>query len=144
MRTPAVRIDDLLDAYEFASASAGMALDHGAYVCLATGTIHYRTDPDESEVSVPDDIDDPDKYLQVPDSIAFNLGRRVAIDFAEEALADDLDAVYDMFRRRGAYSRFKDLLDRRGKLQAWYDFEERQKKDALREWALENGLEVHD
>jgi hypothetical protein len=47
-----------------------------------------------------------------------------------------------IFSKRGAYGRFKDLLDYRGQLDAWYEHERRAAERALREWAAENGLAV--
>lgn len=48
----------------------------------------------------------------------------------------------DIFRREGAYRRFEDLLERKGALDAWYDFEEKAQTRALREWCEANGFEV--
>jgi hypothetical protein len=50
--------------------------------------------------------------------------------------------VYEIFRRKGAYSRFKDLVERRGKLQQWYEYEENRKKEALRLWSIERGIQI--
>ena len=52
-----------------------------------------------------------------------DLGKPLALDFARQFLPGDFDDVRQFFSRRGAYARFKDLLDRRGVLDQWYDFE---------------------
>jgi hypothetical protein len=52
------------------------------------------------------------------------------------------DEVRDFFRKRGAYSRFKDLLDRCGMLERWYQYEAEAVEEALREWAEDNDIQV--
>jgi hypothetical protein len=70
-----------------------------------------------------------------------DLGRPLALAFAATELPDDDDTVAGFFRRRGAYRRFKDLLEKRGKLEAWYEFENRATEDALLAWCAEHGIE---
>jgi hypothetical protein len=72
------------------------------------------------------------------------LGTDLVFDFVEEHLPEDYDQVRRMFRRGGAYSRYKGLLERRGLLQKWYDFENRREEQALREWCKENDIELDD
>jgi len=62
--------------------------------------------------------------------------------FAREFLPKDYEDIRDIFRRKGAYRRFKDLLERNGAVDAWYDFEAKAQKEALRDWCEANGLEV--
>jgi hypothetical protein len=57
-------------------------------------------------------------------------------------LADELDRGQQIFSYRGAYRRFKDLLDHKGLLQSWYDFENQREEEALRGWARENKIEL--
>ena len=52
--------------------------------------------------------------------------------------------VRRIFSRKGAYARFKDLLDRRGALDHWYDFEAKVEEKALRMWCDLNSIEVGD
>ena len=37
---------------------------------------------------------------------------------------------------------FSDLLEQRGKLDEWYEFENRSQREASREWCVENDIEV--
>jgi hypothetical protein len=90
---------------------------------------------------LPDDVDS-DRYIAVPHKNDLDLGKRLVLKFAAEFLADEYDYVRQIFSRRGAYARFKDLLDRHGKLQQWHDYEDRAKKEALREWCQDNEIEI--
>ena len=47
-----------------------------------------------------------------------------------------------IFSRRGAYSRFKDLLSAEGVLEKWYAFEAEATERALKEWGEANGIQV--
>jgi len=53
-----------------------------------------------------------------------------------------LNNVYSIFRRKGAYSRYKELLERKGALEKWYKFENHRLEVALKEWCRENNIEI--
>ena len=72
--------------------------------------------------------------LSVPQKHDLDLGNPFVFRFAEEYLPDLYQEVRDMFHHKGAYSRFKDLLDRQGQLDAWHRYEEQATEAALREW----------
>lgn len=143
MTRVAVEFNQLLDAFEFVSSAAPM--EHEAYLCRETGVIHYHSDfVDLEEDPLPDDIDDSEKYIAIPHQNDLGLGKRLALRFADEFLPDAVDDVYDVFRRRGAYGRFKGLLERHGKLQQWFEYEEKSRQEALRQWCEESGIEIHE
>lgn len=112
-------------------------------VNLLTGQTHLLSDYDQLE-DLPDDIDDDKKYFQLPDKKELGLGKPLALLFASEHMPDDLDRVRDYFRSRGAYARFKDLIDIRGKREAWFAFETEAQRRALRAWCEANEIEVMD
>lgn len=70
------------------------------------------------------------------------MGQNLVFEFVEKHLDDDYDRVRQIFRKRGAYGRFKNLLESRGLLQSWYDFENQQEEQALRQWCKANRIEV--
>jgi hypothetical protein len=59
-------------------------------------------------------------------------------------MPDQVDKVNGIFHRAGAYSRFKDLIERKGFLENWYEFEKEQQDQALREWCKENDIEMYE
>lgn len=76
-RTVVVNARELRDAFDFVS--AGEAFDHSAYISLDTGKIYRKsTEAGLEEDDLPDDIDDSDRYLAVPDQRDLDLGRRLA------------------------------------------------------------------
>jgi hypothetical protein len=131
--------DDILLAFEFVSAGDS---DNSAYLCRETGAMFWRSEIGDNFEVLPDDIDDGAKYLALPDPRDLDLGKPLVMRFADEELADRYDEVAQIFSRRGAYRRCRDLLTREGVLDKWYAFEAAAKEKALREWCAENGVEV--
>jgi len=110
---------DILEAFEFVS--AGGLGEHQALLCRQSGKVYWDSDFSDDLEELPDDIDDCEKYVSIPDKRELDLGKPLVLDFARQFLPDDFDEVRQIFNRRGAYARFKDLLDRRGALNQWYD-----------------------
>ena len=94
----------------------------------------------DNDEELPDDIDD-EKYISIAGRRELDLGKPLVLSFAREFLVDDYDEVGQIFSRRGAYRRYKELLVRRGALEPWYDFSNKAEETALREWCAENGIE---
>ncbi|OGA38126.1 MAG: hypothetical protein A3G24_09315 [Betaproteobacteria bacterium RIFCSPLOWO2_12_FULL_62_13] len=140
MTRPTVKFDALLDAFEFVS--FGRPMEHEAYLRTKTGAIHYHSEYGDNEEPLPDDIEDSEKYIAIPHKNDLDLGKRLVLKFAAEFLPDALGKVQEIFRRSGAYARFKDLLEQRGMLQQWYEYEAKAQKEALREWCEDNGIEI--
>src|SRR4051794_35257846 len=132
-----------LNSFEFVSSDGGGL--HEAFLCKQTGKIYWRSetsDLDGLEDEIPDDIEDDEKYILIPDKRALDLGKPLALAFAREYLPNDFDQVRDMFSRRGAYKKFRELLIRRNALERWYDFDSKATEGALREWCELNSIEI--
>ncbi len=137
-----VNFEKLLEAFEFANSSGSP--DSCAYVDLETGQTYWVADEMEDLEEVPDDIETSDRYLMLPDKRDLELGRNLAFRFAEEALPNEYENVVDCFRKKGAYGRFNDLLDRHDALTQWHEFEAKQTEIALREWCQQNAIQLAD
>ena len=131
---------EILDALEF----LGMSDEFGnaAWVCRETGAVHMHSDLYDELEALPEDIDDPEKYIVLPTPRDLDLGTRLVMRFAAERLSDRTDEISAIFSRKGAYRRFKDFLMRIDALESWYAYEAEAKEKALREWCAENGVEV--
>lgn len=142
-----VSFKDLLDSFELASMGSSSHGEHQAYLCRESGRIYWHSDFSDLEQindELPEDIDDHEKYVQLPDKRELDLGKPLVLDFAREVLPQDFDEVRQMFRKRGAYARFKDLLTRRRLIEQWYDFERKATERALREWCEDNLIDLTD
>ena len=136
--------NDLLNGFLWAD-TRGTA-ECRAYICRETGKIYYYTDYDSGEVEepLPDDIDDREKYLRIPDKYELDLGEPLVLAFARKHLPDDYDEVRDIFSRRRAYQKFKSLLARRGAIDRWHAFEDKATEHALRAWCALHEIEIAD
>ena len=135
-----VAFSELLLAFEFIS--SGPVFGNSAWVNRETGTVHWRSDEDPELSEAPEDIDDDEKYVELPGPRDFDLGKPLVMRFAADELNDRYDEIAAIFSRKGAYRRFKDFLIRVGALERWYAYENEAKEKALREWCEVNGIEV--
>lgn len=139
-KSTTVKYDDLEMAYSFVSDTHD--IEAAAYVCRKTGKIFWESSELDDEFEVPDDIDDSRLYTMVPDKRELDLGIRLVFQFVERHIPEHSDRVSNIFRRRGAYGRYKDFLYDQGKLEDWYTFEDSATERALREWAESEGFTV--
>ncbi|WP_205680518.1 hypothetical protein [Bradyrhizobium sp. LVM 105] len=96
------KFQDIITAFEFANTNGDMG-EFRAFVCKQTGNIFYQTDfmdGEEFNDELPDDIDDREKYLPLPDKRDLGLGKPLALAFVREFLPDDFDDVCHFFRKR--------------------------------------------
>ena len=134
-----VNFSELQDAYIFVS-SAGYGM-HSAFLNKDTGQLFWR-----SEVGDLDEISDEDldweNCIDIPHRNDLGLGQQLVFEFIETHLSEEYEHVQLIFHKRGAYSRFKDLLESKGLLQSWYDFESEREEQVLRRWCHENEIQI--
>ena len=136
----AVKFDELSHAFDFVgSAPLG---ENNAYISLDTGEIYWTSELSPLDEEVPGDLETSDRYLSVPHKTDLDLGRSLALRFAASELPECRDQVVAFFRRAGAYARFKELLESKGALEQWYKYEAESIDKALREWCVENDIQV--
>ena len=78
--------------------------------------------------------------MAIPHRSELSLGNNLAFDFAQDYLPTEYENVRSIFNRKGAYARFKLLLERAGKIEEWYKFEAKHTAQALREWCKEQDI----
>jgi len=127
-----IKFSDLEDAFLYVSGS-GYGMNY-AYICKETGQSYTQSEEYDNFEELPADLEtSPDKYLEVPHKDDIGLGSSLAKEFARIHLGDRADKVYDYFRRKGAYAKFRALLVKTNNLEKWYEFEEKRTKEELRE-----------
>jgi hypothetical protein len=132
-----IEYDDIEDAFLFVSSAPEYS--NTAIIDRLTGTIYYTSDMGDSD-ELPEDVDDSDRYVALPHKNELDLGLALVRDFVSGHAADLAREVESIFRRRGAYSRFKHLLESRGLLDTWHEYEQTRTEAALREWCADNGI----
>jgi hypothetical protein len=106
-----------------------------------TGEIFYTSDYDDVD-EIPEEVYDRDDCIEIPHKNDLDLGRNLVFEFIEQYLPGDFERVRKIFRRKGAYGRYKDLLEDRGFLKRWYDFENTRRTETLREWCKDNEIKL--
>ncbi|MGM0787963.1 MAG: UPF0158 family protein [Thermodesulfobacteriota bacterium] len=137
----AISFDDIENAFLFVSMDQQFM--HNAFLCKETGQIFYTSEFGDSD-ELPEDIDYSEKYIAIPHKNELELGKALVFEYVSKYLPEEFDRVNSIFRKPGAYSRFKALLDRTGLLDKWYEFENERQRNALRQWCIENNIELED
>ena len=140
-QTP-VKLDALEDALLFVG--GGDMYGNAAWMCRETGAVLCHSDEFDDFEPLPEDIDDAERYVAVPDKRDLDLGKPLALEFARTQLPACYEQVCAIFAHRGAYARFKDLLERQQSLDAWHQWEAEQTRQALRAWCADNGITLAD
>ena len=134
-----MKYSDIEDAFLFVSMSP--PYEHYAYLNKETGEKYYVSELGDSD-ELPADWEENEKLITIPHKNDLNLGRDLVFDFISASLPDQFDNVRGIFSRKGAYARFKDLLESKGQLEAWYEFERKATEEALRGWCKENDISL--
>jgi len=130
---------ELLDAFEFVS--FGSMYEHQAFLDKQTGRVYYHSELGDDMDELPEDLDD-ERYIEIPHKNELDLGRKLVLAFAYQQLPDEAEHIRAIFSRKGAYSRYKYLLQQKGMLERWYEFESEQQEKALREWCEDSSIEI--
>ena len=134
-----VDFEDIISGFDYVS--AGPIGENQAYLNKQTGKIFWHTEMGDNFEELPDDLDD-EKYIEIPHKSELGLGKSLAIDFAYEKLPDKAEIIESFFRKRGAYPKFKSLLEDNDMLEQWYEFELQAQNKELREWCEENEIDI--
>jgi hypothetical protein len=83
----AISFSDIEDAFFFVSMDQQYM--HKAYLCKETGETFYTSEIGDSD-ELPEDIDDPDKYIAIPHKNELDLGKTLVIEFTSTYLPEEL------------------------------------------------------
>ena len=134
-----MKFSEIEDAFEFVG--CGGYGDHTALLDKKMGRIYFQSEYGDFD-EIPDEISESEDTLEIPHKRDFNLGSRLVFRFVDEFMSDDYDRVQKIFSRRSAYAYYKDLLEERDMLDAWYTYENTATQKAIREWCVEEHIEL--
>jgi hypothetical protein len=135
-----INLDELRNAFEFVS--SGPSSQNFAYMCMDTGIIYWKSNVMDLEEEIPADLETSDRYIAVPHKNDLQLGQSLALSFIDQEIPHEYNFVASLFRKRGAYRRFKELLQSVGLLEKWFAFEANASDIALQNWCNENNIEL--
>lgn len=131
---------ELRNSFEFVS--SGSRGEQNAYICLDSGEIYWVSSIIKLDEEAPDDIETSERYIAVPHKNDLKLGQNMALAFIDQELPDDYNTAASFFRKKGAYRRFRELLQYQGALEKWYAFEANASDQALLGWCDEHGFQL--
>jgi hypothetical protein len=135
--------DKIFDAFE--ETCFGDPFTVSVYINKENGDSFLVLDDDDGyNEENPDDLFENDIYFSLPDPSELTSGRDLAFKFASAEVREYSDKIYEIFQNRGAFSRFKSLLEDIGKIDDWYKFEQETQKAELREWCQLNEIDLDD
>ena len=136
-----VNYTDLEFAFDFVS--SGQTGEHEAYLNIQTGQTYWYSEYGDNEEELPDDIDDKNKYIMIPHKNELDLGKKLVLRFTYEYLPDEEDKIESIFRHKGAYHKFKSILEAKDMIEKWYEYENNAQKKAIYEWCKSNGVKIN-
>ena len=136
-----MKFADLEYAFEFIN--AGDPYEHEAFVSRSTGEMYFRSDMAGVD-ELPEDVLENDDYVEIPSKYDLDLGKDLVWQFVDRQIPGLKTKVREIFSRRGAYARYKAVLEDLDLLDAWYRFENERTREVLLEWAREKGISIDD
>lgn len=85
MTQTAIHYSELREAFDFVS--FGQPMENEAYLCLETGKCYWHSEYGDDEEPLPEDIDDAGKYIAIPHKTELDLGKALALRFADRPSA---------------------------------------------------------
>jgi hypothetical protein len=86
-----VSLKDLREAFEFVCASGGE--EHQAFLCQQSGKLYYHSELGDDLDSLPDDIDDGEKFLPIPTILTDDDTIGIGVDVDRTADSAGIDRI---------------------------------------------------
>ena len=135
-----VAFSELLYAFEFISSDP--VFGNSARVNRETGAVHWHSDWDLELYGLPKDIEDDQKYLELPDPRDLDLGKPLVMRFAADGWTITTTRSPTSFPARAPIAASRISLSGSAPSISWYAYESEAREKALREWCEDNGIEV--
>ena len=112
------------------------------YYNKQTGELEYfnyeHENPNDLEL---EEVEDDEKFIRLPDKFDINdYGILKDFMFVQED-REIRDALYDIIHSKGVFKKFRQVVERFGILEKWYEFNNEEYEDIVKEWCEENALE---
>jgi hypothetical protein len=135
----AIEFSDIVESFDFVS--FGPPSEHQAFLHRESGKIFWHSEYGSNEEELPDDVFSDD-YIEIPHKNDLGLGKDLVFEFADNYVPNQIRKIERIFSHKGAYSRFKALLQEEGLLEKWFDFENDTQQRALKDWCKEHNIDI--
>ena len=86
------------------------------------------------------DEDNPERFFRLPTKFEIH-EYNIMEEFIQTLKGEDADKLEQVIQGRGAFRRFKDMVNRRGITKQWYDFQADYYRNLAIAWCQEHGIE---
>jgi len=144
MKKVKVKLDDLLEAYEFGGAEIDSYIDSKTNKVITHIDEAYDGDPEETKLKKKIEKY-PNRFIPIPkresrDEYEWMMEFTESLD--DENLREKLEIALD---GKGAFRRFKNvLLNYQEKRKEWFKFRNKKMKQDILEWCKENEIEYEE
>ncbi len=132
----AVKFKEIEMAFDFVS--FGQPLENEAYIDIESGKIYSEFGDNEEEL--PNDISSNSKYITLPHKNDLNLGKTLVFNFTDQFMPKNCEKVENIFYKKGAYRKFKYLVEEEGLVRQWHEYSEQEHEKELLNWCKLNGV----
>ena len=148
-----VKIEDIIDAVDFDSDMSE------SYLNIKTKQVYMFTDEDlraaENDADLSDSaewyreavasakhyLENQDDYLSLPEKYDFNEYRIIEKFIARVDIPKQSDMLYQSIQGKGAFKRFKIMLERLGVVGEWYKYRDEKLREFVEFWCQENNID---
>ena len=134
-----LNFSNIQDAFDFVS-SVGYGINSAVLYTDTDQILCHSEMEDINEI----EAENLDWDIAIPHKNDLDLGQQLVFKFVHQQLPNEYHQVQQIFRRRGAYGRFKEWLATKGLLESWYAFEKQRTEQALRQWCAVNQIALSD
>jgi hypothetical protein len=148
-----VKIDDIIDAIDFDSDMSESFLNTKTkQVCLFSYE-ELRAAENDEDISDSADwyceavasakhyLETPDDYLPLPEKYDFNEYRIMEKFISRVIISKQSEMLSQSIKGRGAFRRFKTMLERLGLLDEWYKYRGQKLREFVEFWCKENEID---
>ncbi|WP_298444354.1 UPF0158 family protein [uncultured Ferrimonas sp.] len=109
------------------------------YLCVENGAIYFDN---EANGALPDDVDDWERYLEIPSYDDLDLGIGLRYRFIEHHGQEWAAELTELLQGAGSLQQFDQQLQAHALGPAWQHYQQTQSVRALQEWAAELELKL--
>lgn len=149
-----VKIEDIIDAVEFDSDMSESYLNTKTeQVCMFTDE-ELRAAENNEDLSDSAEwyreaivraklyLENQGDYLPLPEKYEFNEYRVIEKFVSQVAVSKQSDMLSQSIRGKGAFRRFKIMLEKCELVEEWYKFREKKLRDFVELWCTENKIDL--
>ncbi|MGB0938585.1 MAG: UPF0158 family protein [Colwellia sp.] len=150
-----VKIDDIIDAVDFDNDMSESYLNtRTKQVCMFTNDVLREAERDidlsdsapwyrEAVTSAKHYVENKEDYVSLPEKYDFNEYHVIEKFIDSLVFPKQSEMLSQSILGKGAFRRFKTVLDKLGLVNEWYKYRDQQLREFVELWCKENNIDAH-